>query len=212
MASPAGPVLNAGLTQLVRRGLRGVWVRGRLPDGPVIWAANHHSWWDGFVANVLIQQAHRTPALLMDGDNLDRFRFLSSIGVVSVRRPRQALQLLREGRVLVVFPEGDLRAPGPLGEVARGAGWFADQGPAALVPVALRVVNRGHQYAEVLVDLGPPVSSAELAPALAQRLLDLDRAVLQADPRLPLPGFGLAVPGRPSWDERIGRWSDRIRR
>lgn len=210
--SRGGRALNLGLTEMVKRGLRGVWVRGSLPPGPVVWAANHHSWWDGFLANVVLHAGARTPALLMDADNLEDFRFLGSIGVVSARRPREALRALDRGRVLVVFPEGDLRAPGPLGPLARGAGWLADRAAVPLVPVAVRVVNRGHQYAEALLDLGPPVTSGDLATALTRRLGDLDATLLDADPREPPPGFAQVVRGRPSWDERIGRWSARVRR
>jgi 1-acyl-sn-glycerol-3-phosphate acyltransferase len=208
----AGRALSAGLAQLVRRGLRGVWVRGALPPSAVVWAANHHSWWDGFVAASVLQEQHRPAALLMDGGNLGDFRFLRSVGVISAERPREALRALREGRVLVIFPEGELRPPGPLHATARGAEWLGRQAPAAVVPVAVRVVNRGHQYPEALVDISPEVVPADLPAALAIRLQELDAAILSADPRLPVPGFRCAVRGRPSWDERISRWAERARR
>ena len=105
-----GRLLDIGLTQLVRRGLRGVWVRGELPASAAIWAANHHSWWDGFVAAAVLREQQRPAALLMDGGNLDAFRWVRLAGVISAQRPRQALRALREGRVLVIFPEGELDA------------------------------------------------------------------------------------------------------
>jgi 1-acyl-sn-glycerol-3-phosphate acyltransferase len=211
-ASVAGRLLDVGLTQLVRRGLRGVWVRGELPASAAIWAANHHSWWDGFVAAAVLRDQQRPAALLMDGDHLDAFGLVRSVGVISAQRPRLALQVLREGRVLVIFPEGELYSPGLLRTVARGAGWFGRQAPAAVVPVAVRVASRGHQYSEAFVDIGPEVGPADLPAALASRLGQLDAALLSADPRFPLPGFRCAVKGRLSWDERLTRWAALIKR
>lgn len=199
--------------QLVRHGLRGVWLRGELPPGGCVWAANHHSWWDGFIAAAVLRQQRRAAALLMDGDNLSDYRFLAALGVIPAGRPRQALESLRGGRVLVIFPEGQLRAAGPVAtELAPGAGWLAHRAPAALVPVAVRVAARGHQYPEGLVDIGPACAPDRLGAELSQRLAALDAVIAQADPRQPVPGFVRAVPGRPSWDERIDRWSARIGR
>ncbi len=210
--SVPGRLLDIGLTQLVRRGLRGVWVRGELPASAAIWAANHHSWWDGFVAATVLREQQRPAALLMDGDNLDTFRFVRSAGVISAQRPRQALKALREGRVLVIFPEGELFPPGPLRTVARGAGWLGRHAPAAVVPVAVRVASRGHQYPEAFVDIAPEVGPADLPAALTSRLDQLDAALLSGDPRRPVPGFRCAVKGRLSWDERITRWAGLIKR
>ncbi|HEX8093059.1 lysophospholipid acyltransferase family protein [Jatrophihabitans sp.] len=199
--------LGVGFEQLVRHGLRGVWVRGELPPGGCIWAANHHSWWDGFLAAAVLRQQGRSAALLMDGDNLSDYRFLTAIGVIPAGQPRRALQSLRDGRVLVIFPEGELRAAGPVAELAPGAGWLARRAPAALVPVAVRVVARGHQYAEGLIDIAPPCGPDRLAAELAERVAGLDAAIAGADPREPVPGFARVVPGRLSWDERIDRWA-----
>ena len=177
-----------------------------------MWAANHHSWWDGFVAAAVLRERRRPAALLMDGDNLNAFRFLRSVGVISAQRPRQALQALREGRVLVIFPEGELCSPGALRRVAPGAGWLGRQAPAAVVPVAVRVISRGHQYPEAFVDISPEVAPADLPAALTSRLAELDAAIRREDPRLPVPGFRCAVQGRVSWDERITRWAGLIQR
>ena len=81
-ASVPGRLLDTGLAQLVRLGLRGVWVRGDLPPSAAIWAANHHSWWDAFVAAAVLRERQRPAALLMDEDNLDAFRFVRSAGVI----------------------------------------------------------------------------------------------------------------------------------
>jgi 1-acyl-sn-glycerol-3-phosphate acyltransferase len=201
-----------GFEQLVRHGLRGVWVRGQLPAGGCVWAANHHSWWDGFLAAAVLRRQRRPAALLMDGDNLTDYRFLTAIGVIPTTRPRQALDSLRDGRVLVVYPEGELRPAGPLGDLAPGAAWLARRAPATLLPVAVRVAARGHQYPEGLVDIGAPCAPDRLARELSRQLAGLDAAIAVADPRQPVPGYQRVVAGRRSWDERIDRWSARIGR
>ena len=73
----------AALRLTVRSGLAGVWVRGRLPAGPVIWAANHHSWWDPFIAGELLAGEGRPMVLLADAANISRYRF--EIGRASCR-------------------------------------------------------------------------------------------------------------------------------
>ena len=212
-ARPApGELIRFGLDRLVRGGVRGVWVRGSLPRTPVVWAANHHSWWDGFAAASVLRAADRSPALLMDDENLAEYGFLRRAGVISARAPRAALAALRENRVLIVFPEGELRAPGPLGPLAPGADWLARRAPAALVAVALRTVMRGHQSAEVYVDLTPVPPGLALADVLSARLNQLDADLAASDPREPLTGFLLTVAGRRSWDERITRWTPTRRR
>ena len=208
----SGDALLFGLDQLVRRGVRGIWVRGALPAGPVVWAANHHSWWDGFLAASVLRQWHRAPALLMDAENLTAFGFLRRAGVVGATEPRAALGALAAGRVLIVFPEAELRSAGPLGPLAPGAAWLARRAPAALVCAAVRVVMRGHQWGEVYVDLTTVPADGSLADVLGTRLAELDAELLAGDPRRPLPGFELVVAGRHSWDERISRFSSVIRR
>jgi hypothetical protein len=201
--------LYAGFDQLVRRSLRGVWLRGELPPPGSVWAANHHSWWDGFLAAVVLAGAGRPAALLMDAENLAGFGFLRPLGVLPASQPRLALQALRAGRVLVVFPEAELRPPGGLGALAPGAGWLAQHAPAPLVPVAVRVTSRAHQYAEAYLDFGRPVDPAALADTLGRQLSALDAELGQAPPRDPPDGFRLVIDGRRSWDERIGGWRRR---
>jgi hypothetical protein len=207
-----GDIIRFGLDRLVRGGVRGVWVRGSLPRGPVVWAGNHHSWWDGFAAASVLRAAERAPSLLMDGDNLGDYGFLRRAGVIPATEPRAALDALRQNRVLIVFPEGELRPAGPLGPLLPGAEWLARRAPATLVAVALRVVSRGHQWSEVYIDLDVVPADGSLSGAMSAGLARLDADLLAGDPREPLPGFLLTVPGKSSWDERITRWSSVLRR
>ena len=203
-------VMLAVLRLTARSGLAGVWVRGRLPAGPVVWAANHHSWWDPFIAGELLAGAGRRMVLLADAANVRRYRFARHIGAVGTDELRTALAAVRSGAVLVIYPEGRLLPPGPPGPLAPGAAWYAGRAPARLCSVAVRVLMRGGQYPEAYVvfsevasDGPPPEATQRLRARLREDLAEIDRLRARAGPRQPLPGFSRAVRGRRSWDERV---------
>jgi len=91
MSRVSRPAMFAALRMTVRGGLAGVWVRGRLPAGPVVWAANHHSWWDPFIAGTLLSCAGRRMVLLADVTNVHQYRFARGIGVVGPDELRTCL-------------------------------------------------------------------------------------------------------------------------
>jgi 1-acyl-sn-glycerol-3-phosphate acyltransferase len=211
LAGEAGrAVMLTALRVTVRTGLAGVWVRGRLPGGPVVWAANHHSWWDPFIAGELLASAGRRVVLLAHPANVRQYRFARRIGVIGTDELRSALAAVRGGAALVVYPEGRLLPPGPPGPLARGAAWSAARAPALLCSVAVRVLIRGGQYPEAYVVFGEVGADGSLQAVterlherLRQDLHDLDCLSTHTDPRQPLPGFACAVRGRRSWDQRI---------
>lgn len=195
--------LHIAFEQLVRRGLRGLWLRGELPSGPVVLAANHHSWWDAFVVLAVLSRYGRRGALLMDGANLGRYAFLRRIGVVSTRELRAAVAAIRAGDVLLVFPEGELRSSGPLGPLAPGAVWLAERAPATLVVAAVRIAVRGHQWPEAYVELRACHAETDAARTLATTLAGLDQRLGEADPERPPLDFREIVRGRRDWNERL---------
>ncbi|MEJ7650473.1 MAG: 1-acyl-sn-glycerol-3-phosphate acyltransferase [Nakamurella sp.] len=202
----AGTVLRGGIDQLVRRNLRGVFLDGELPAGSCVWAANHHSWWDFFAAAAALRAAGRHDVgVLMDAENVGRQSLFRQVGVVGTDRLRTAAEMLGDGWVLVVFPEGELRAPGPLGDIRPGARWLADRSGADLRTVATRVVLRGQQAPEAYLRLSGALASADdVAIVLDADLRALDRSLATADPMQPLPGFRSVVTGVRSWQERFG--------
>lgn len=207
MADRLGRAMLRGFGAMVRRELRGVWWRGEPPPGPFVWAANHHSWWDPFVAAALLARLGRTGSLLVQQENLDRYRFARRVGGFGTGEHRRGLAHLAAGRVLVIYPEGELRPAGPLGPLAGGAGWYAGRAGVPLWAAATRVLLRGHQAPEAYVWLLPVdrTDPDALGHRLGAGLADLDRLIAGTDPRAPLPGFARAVAGRRSWDERIDR-------
>jgi 1-acyl-sn-glycerol-3-phosphate acyltransferase len=209
-----GPVLRRGFDVMVRSRLRGVWLRGPTPTSRSVWAANHHSWWDPFVAQAVLTHSGLESGLVMDDGQLARFGFLRSLGVVGTSELRTGLELLRAGRVLVVYPESELRPPGPPGPLSRGAAWLALRAEAQLLAVAVRVVVRGHEAPEAYVDIRPvdsggdPATGTEqLRDSLTAALSELDKALSTEAPRDPLPAYRHLVHGRRSWDERLARVS-----
>ena len=205
LADGIGNVTQAGLDQLVRRNLRGVWLVGDLPRGACVWASNHHSWWDFFVANAALRSTgRRDVGVLMKEENLGNTMLFEQNRVVGTRQIRTALGLLQSGNVLVVFPEGDLRPLGPVSKVERGARWLADRGGSELRAVATRVVLRGNQSPEAYLRVSKPLSAGtDLGVELSGLVAELDGDLSSADPARPLPGYRQVVSGVRSWNERF---------
>ncbi|HEU5039207.1 MAG TPA: 1-acyl-sn-glycerol-3-phosphate acyltransferase, partial [Gemmatimonadales bacterium] len=179
------------------------------------WAANHHSWWDPFTGTALARELGLRSCVLMLQDNLDRFRFAGAIGAFGTSHLRRGLSYLDDGRVLLVYPEGRLMPPGPLGPLAEGAAWYALAARVPLYAVACRVVMRGNVAAEAYLSFRevsserPPATrdlvTRRLARTLDEELRSLDLSISTSEPRLPLDGFSLVIRGRLSPDERIER-------
>jgi hypothetical protein len=210
MSDARPSALLAALRLTVRGGLAGVWVRGQLPAGPVVWAASHHSWWDPFIAAELLAGSGRRMVLLADIANVRQYRFARRIGAVGTDELRTALAAVRGGAVLVIYPEGALLPAGPPGPLAPGAAWASATAPARLCSVAVRVLMRGRQYPEayvVISEVGTGGPGPKVTELLRHQLLDdlagLDQLNARSEPGQPLPGFTRAVRGRRSWDERV---------
>ena len=133
---------------VVRFGLRLSWrvtVHGaqHVPrSGAVILAANHIGILDG---PALLALTRRLTFALVKREAFTGAvgRFLAYIGQISLNRRevdpqaiRRAIQVLRAGKVLAVFPEG-LRSGGEVAWARRGAAYLAMVSGAPIVPVAI---------------------------------------------------------------------------
>lgn len=112
--------------------------------GAAIICPNHKSFWDAF----FVGAATRRPLRYMAKTELIEGRFgplLVRLGAFPVRRGEAdadavetARQLLRQGELLVIFPEGTrVRDPERLGAPHRGAGRLSIETGAPLVPAAI---------------------------------------------------------------------------
>lgn len=87
---------------------------------PVIFYANHNTFWDGYLAHVVLRQVYGLePYLMMDLRQMRKFWFFQWAGVFSVDREngREAMRSLdyiagelqkRPGRGLWIFPQGEI--------------------------------------------------------------------------------------------------------
>lgn len=207
-------LLVALFRRTVRQGLRGVWVRGELPAGPWVLAANHHSWWDSYLLPVLLERWGGDFRIIVSDRRLREFGFFRLLGALEASRPRRALFALQRKEALVVFPEGELRPPGGLGSLHRGAVWLAEKAEVPLVPVAVRVVMRGQEFPEAYVVFGEPLRAdlEGLERTLSRMLSELDGQIGTAPAEEPLAGFRLALAGRKSTHERMAFWGPALAR
>ncbi len=136
---------------------------------PVILYANHSNWWDGFIAYLLSKRILKADDyLMMDIEQMKKFRFFKYIGAFSVDRNNSteavrsinyAVELLGNSKkYLWIFPQGemlpqDLR---PL-KFYSGITKITDKlNGVNLVPVCLRYEFLMEQRPEVFIKIGKP--------------------------------------------------------
>jgi len=175
-----------------------------LGDGPVVFYANHPSWWDPILFMLLAQSGYpqRRHFGPMDAAALGRYRLFERLGVFGVEQgttagARQFLRgaraaLAEPGGTLWVTPEGQFRdardrardlQPGLAALLDPGSGYRA-------VPLALEYVFWNERLPEVLVRFGEPVSAAKLpvdraarSRLLAERLEATQRSLAEPSRR-----------------------------
>jgi lycopene cyclase domain-containing protein len=204
----------------LRRGLHGVYARGpweALPQGGFILAANHHAWWDPYLAWLIGQRLERPLSGLMLGATLERFPFFRAHGALKTTEVREALRRLERGEILILFPEGELRPPGRVEGVQRGLAYLARRAGVPVVPLAIRVTLRGAQHPEAFLSVGRPLAPTEieaevegaLEGAVNTLLEELEALIRRAEPEAPLPGFEAWLGGARSTHERAA-WVGRV--
>ncbi|GAA6733037.1 lysophospholipid acyltransferase family protein [Thermus oshimai] len=184
--------------------LRGVYLRGEVPEGPLVVAMNHHSFFDGHLLWHLARRKGAPFTLLVAEANLKAFPVLRLGGALEAGRVREALRRLKGGGWVALFPEGEMRFPGPLGPLKGGAAYLARKAGVPLLPVASRVVLRGFEHPEAFLWVGDPLSpEGDLERALGGLLRELDALLAKTHPRALPEGFREILRGRRSLEERI---------
>jgi 1-acyl-sn-glycerol-3-phosphate acyltransferase len=137
-------------------------------EGPVIVVANHVSYWDP----VLIGSALPRQVFFMAKKELFSIPVLGfslkSWGVFPVDRSRpdrgaikRALDLLKQGQVVVVFPEGTRSKTGSLLPPSTGAAYFATSTGAPVCPAAIITVRGASSWGlwpRLSLRIGPCIS------------------------------------------------------
>lgn len=139
-----------------------------LPEkGPVILAANHVSNWDP----VLVALAVKRPISFMAKAELFSNPVLAAImravyafpvkrGTADRKAIREALDVLQEGRVLGIFPEGARRKVQQDATVQAGVAMIALKSGAPVVPVACVGTDRTFPLGWIrplVIRIGPPI-------------------------------------------------------
>ena len=205
--------LPRAVSRALRRDLAGVWgvEEAPLPDGGAVVVANHHSWWDGYLAWLLARRHGRPFAVLVDEATLIRYPFFRRLGALTTGELRTAVRRAAAGAWLFVFPEGRLLPPAAPAPFAAGAATIARLAQVPVVPFAWRVVVRGEQYPEVYVRSAAALPHGaqpdDQRAAVAALLARIERDLAGADDaEAPLPGYASWHPGRRSTQARLQRW------
>ena len=164
--------------------LGGITVRGaeNIPArGPVLLAINHRSYMDPpYLSMITGRQLH-----LMAKEQLFTIPvfgpYIRAMGAFPVKRGvadrgaiRQAIDELKAGHVLGIFPEGTRADPGTLLPAERGFALIAKQTGIPIVPVALEGTDKVHpkhakrlHRAHVTATIGKPATAGEMLAANA---------------------------------------------
>jgi long-chain acyl-CoA synthetase len=168
-------------------------------QGPFIVAANHASHLDAGLVRTALGRAGDGMAILAAADyffdtRIKRLVFSNFTDMVpfdrngsAARSVKAALELLRGGRSVLIFPEGTRSRNGHLQPFQRGVGHLALQAGVGVVPVylsthnALPVGSIALRERRVSARIGPFLSPAELARlAKGQSAADAERRVAAA--------------------------------
>ncbi|MBL8953941.1 MAG: lysophospholipid acyltransferase family protein [Myxococcaceae bacterium] len=177
--------------------------------------ANHTSWWDGFVVHTLVHAAGRTGYAVMEEQNLARFRFLTRLGAISIRRGDRtssletlrycASVLARPRASLLVFPQGRLLGAHEPLRFERGLEVLGRLSKARAVPVAIRYTFFEHEYPDLLVSVGEPHAVESIAQCEARLQAQVDALAQVRQPA----GLTPVLEGRRSvadrWESFRGR-------
>ena len=168
----------------------------KVPAGGAIIAPNHQSFFDiPLVAMVLALHGRRTHFMAKS----ELFRnpvfawIIRNLLAFPVRRGapdrtaiRYAIDLLKQGELVVIFPEGTRSKTGQLKEAEAGLSLIAAKAGVPVVPVGIGgtrlMFGKEQFFPQVTIRFGAPI--ADPAPANGEKAPDIGVSVMQAIRRL----------------------------
>ena len=190
----------------------------RLPSGPFIVAAKHHSWGDGFVMFANIDNL-----AFVTGDHLEKIPLLRGIlkklGAIVVDscggpEARKALSdrasaAFAEGRRILIYPEGHLAKPGTRFRYRLGVYYMARDFGLPVVPVA---TNLGLFWRQQDSMKTPGTATVEfLNPITAGEDKEAFMRALEAACEGRTNELIAMVRGEPVREARLVRWDDKAK-
>lgn len=168
-------------------------------DGPLIFAANHESMFDGFWVYSALPGMIRKRSYVLLKSELAKARFLSHLGdginYIPVERDgdiltplRRAFFSLKAGKNILIFPEGTRSTDGEVHQFRSGVGILLRETDARVVPVSLINANskwpKG-KYPQIfegwkerpLLRIGAPLTLSELGHTKESSEVDIAAAI-----------------------------------
>ena len=137
------------LLAIVFFGLR-AFGRGNIPEGGAVLASNHQSYFDPALISITLNR----PVYFLARKELfesNRFFgwFISNLHAIPLERRtfdstglRRAIEVLQNGGLLIVFPEGTRSSNGEIGEIRKGVSLLGEKANVPLVPT---LINGAYQ-------------------------------------------------------------------
>lgn len=167
-------------------------------DGPAVVASNHFGYYDFITGALPGMLRGRRPTRYMAKKELFEHWFVGpvsrGVGHIPVDRSLgadsviTAVERLKEGEVVGIFPEGTLSPSFELSDFKTGAARMAQRSGAPLIPVASwgtqrfwtkgRKPSMGRHHYPVITHIGPPVPADGTPEQVTQRLKDTMQELL----------------------------------
>ena len=154
--------------------------RQNIPDGPCILAPNHQSFFDGFLIQSMLKNIHLKKTYFYAKEKYWRLKWLRFLAtrhnviIMDVNKDlRESLQkmaaALREGKNIIIFPEGTRTKDGTLGKFKKTFAILSRELNVPVVPVSIKgafeALPRGKWFPrpgkEVVVKFSPPIYPEE---------------------------------------------------
>lgn len=146
---------------------------GTLPEGPFIFCANHVSVWDCiFMAYMVLPRRTSFMAKIELFQNRALNWIIRTLGAFPVKRGsadmsafKNALQALKEGRILIIYPEGTRNRnwQGTLQPFNKGTGFLALMSKVPIIPMFFSDVHGFKPFHKVDIWVGEPVDLGQMA-------------------------------------------------
>lgn len=178
--------IGAAVRKMVRRSVRARfhsvhWIPQAGISRPAVFYANHHGWMDGYLMHHLAARlGHDDLYWIEQYDAFPLFRTGGGlpyrVGDVAGRAAtiRQTIRLLRQGKSLMLFPEGVMHPPGDVLPFGRAMQVLAKHvRDLVFVPVGIRYEMAMHERPEAWLQVGEPhrFDSLELCRSRIQSML-----------------------------------------